>query len=255
MRFKQEYFDTFASFFDKYSNHYFLIGGFATAAHFARYGLEFRATKDFDVVLVANLDGDEGFAKQIEKLIQSGGYENHYTNGKKTAYRFESPKSSAFPKILEFFVGEGELPNSLHHHLTKMTLEVNEDKLSAIVLDRSLYEYAKGRIISFRGVPILDALGLIVLKCLAYFKNLELYRNGAVKKNDYLKHRKDVFQLLTVIEGEGFQGIPEPLLGYLEEFLPVLESATDLAKMFGVPLGEVTARYKELCLPPKGSAQ
>lgn len=87
--------ETLLSFLGKNKEHFFLIGGHAAAIHFGKIGLEFRATKDFDIVLASKID-DSSFSLQLSKMLIEGGYENKYTNERKTAYRFENPKSNYY---------------------------------------------------------------------------------------------------------------------------------------------------------------
>lgn len=50
--------------------------------HFGKAGLEFMATKDFDIVLVTKVN-DLDFSKQIAQFLVEGGYENKYRNKRK----------------------------------------------------------------------------------------------------------------------------------------------------------------------------
>ena len=56
--------EKFKEFFEDYGNNYVLIGGTACSIIFDEIGLDFRATKDLDIVLIIeNLNDD--FANQI----------------------------------------------------------------------------------------------------------------------------------------------------------------------------------------------
>ena len=196
MKINQVHIEKLLSFLHDNKDSYFVIGGHAAAVHFENAGLEFRITKDFDIVLVTKLD-DSDFSKQIAKFLIEGGYENRYRNEKKTAYRFENPKSADFPMIIEFFVEEGKFPESLDKRLAKLDIEVNEEKISAIVLNSDVYEFAKRHVIYDYDLPIVDKKCLIALKSYAYFQNLELYNEKKVKSDDYLKHKKRRFQIVN----------------------------------------------------------
>ena len=232
------------SFLGENKESYFVIGGNAAALHFESVGLSFRATEDFDIVLVTKIDNSD-FASQIAKFLIEGGYENKYRNEKKTAYRFEKPKSPNYPKVIEFFVKEGEFPESLDKRLAKVGIEVNEEKISAIVLDSDVYEFAKSHVIYDYDLPVVDIKGLIALKTLAYFKNLELHKQGFVDSDDYIKHKKDVFRLLTIItDSEPLEDLPEILQKSLYEYLPILEKSNDLARNYKANLKNIVERYK-----------
>ena len=234
------------SFLSENKESYFVIGGNAAAIHFENVGLSFRATEDFDIVLVTKIDNSD-FSNQIGKFLIEGGYENKYRNEKKTAYRFEKPKSPEYPRVIEFFAKEGEFPESLDKRLAKVDIEVNEEKISAIVLDSDVYEFAKSHVVYDYDLPIVDIKGLIALKTLAYFKNLELYEQKLVDKDDYAKHRKDIFRLLTIVADlEPLENIPECLKKSLQEFLTILEKSQDLARSYRTGLEDVVDRYKKI---------
>ncbi len=234
------------SFLGENKESYFLIGGNAAAMYFENIEPPFRITKDFDIVLVTKINNSK-FSEQIAKFLIKGGYENKYRNNKKTAYRFEKPKSAEFPMVIEFFVKEGEFPQSLDDRFAKLNIEVNEEKISAIVLNSDLYEFALRHVIYDYQLPIVDAKGLIVLKTFAYFKNLELYKRKLVDKNDYQKHRKDVYRLLTAItDFNPIDDVPDVLKQSLVDFLPVLQKAKDLAKEYKVEVKTVVETYKKI---------
>ena len=224
---------------------YFLIGGHAAALHFEKIGLEFRATKDYDIVLVTGLD-DSSFTEEVIRFILEGEYKNKYRNNKKTAYRFEDPKSNEFPKILEFFVKEGEYPQSLDNRLAKLDIEINEEKISAIVLNEEIYEFAMKNVEIVDGLSIVSVDGLIALKSFAYFRNKELFEEGKVNKDDYLKHRRDIVRLLSITDNNNaIANLPELLKQTAKDFLPVLENANDVAKEYSINVKTIVEIYKK----------
>lgn len=238
--------DTLLKFLQNNSSSYFLIGGHALAFHFERLGLETRVTKDFDIVLVTEVD-DSSFTKNLSDYIIAGKYENKYKNEKKTAYRFENPASPGFPKEIEFFAEEGKFPQSLDNHLAKLDIEVNQEKISAIVLNKEVYEFAKRHVEIVDKLPIVDIKGLIGLKALAFIENKELFDLKKVTSEKYKKHRKDIFGLLVILDDfSPIEDVPEIIKEKAIEFLPVLEEAKDLAKQYGVRIEDVVNLYKKL---------
>lgn len=237
--------ETLLGYLRNNANCYFLIGGHAAALHFEKIGLEFRATKDYDIVLVTGLD-NSSFSEEIARFITEGEYKNKYRNEKKTAYRFEDPKSNEFPKILEFFVKEGEYPQSLDNRLAKLDIEVNEEKISAIVLNEEIYEFAMKNVEIIDGLSLVSIDGLVALKSFAYFRNKELFEEGKVKKDDYLKHRRDIVRLLSVTDNDDIiANLPELLKQATKDFLPVLENANDIAKEYSIDIKTVVKMYKK----------
>jgi hypothetical protein len=96
--------DIFRTWFAEYSRSYILIGGTAASLAMAEAGLEFRATKDLDVVLLVEAL-TPAFGGAFWEFIQSGGYEIRQSSGggKPTLYRFRKPADSNFPMMIELF--------------------------------------------------------------------------------------------------------------------------------------------------------
>ena len=137
-------------------------------------------------------------------------------------------------------------PNtSLNKYLKKIPILDDEEQLSAIVLKEELLSFAKQRkTITKDGLPIIDGLGLIVLKTYAYFDNLELYKNKMISgKTAFLKHRNDIIRLILSLN-ENTQPIklPNVLKERCISFIDVLEKSSDAYK--SIPHGLV--KLKEL---------
>ena len=95
--------DKFAEHFADYKDCYILIGGSASDLVFEDAGLEFRATKDLDIVLCFEALTKE-FVVEFWSFVQAGNYERRETSsGKKQFYRFQNPKVDGFPHMLELF--------------------------------------------------------------------------------------------------------------------------------------------------------
>ena len=89
--------DKFREHFADFSGHYVLIGGAASDVVMDNAGVDFRATKDLDIVLcVEALDAE--FAKAFWEFVKKGGYQNQQrSTDKKIFYRFNEPKEKNFP--------------------------------------------------------------------------------------------------------------------------------------------------------------
>lgn len=89
----------FASFQDKYV----LIGGTACTLVMEEAGIDFRATKDLDIVLCVETLNKE-FVFAFKEFIKLGGYRNlQQSTGKEIFYRFSFPENKDFPAMLELF--------------------------------------------------------------------------------------------------------------------------------------------------------
>ena len=89
--------DQFKKHFADFADRYVLIGGAACYLAMEEAGLEFRVTKDLDIVLCAEaLDAE--FVGAFWKFVKKGGYKNQQkSSGKKLFYRFYEPEDETFP--------------------------------------------------------------------------------------------------------------------------------------------------------------
>lgn len=82
--------DLFAKSFEKFKDQYVLIGGSACYLNLDNAGIDFRATKDLDIVLIINVRSiDNDFLDAIWKFIEAGEYKiRNRGNRKPIFYRF-----------------------------------------------------------------------------------------------------------------------------------------------------------------------
>jgi hypothetical protein len=102
--------DQFKAHFAGFADQYVLIGGAACYLAMQEAGLEFRVTKDLDIVLcVEVLDAE--FVGAFWEFVKKGGYKNQQkSTGKKLFYRFYEPEDETFPWMLELF---SRIPDAL----------------------------------------------------------------------------------------------------------------------------------------------
>lgn len=113
--------DKFEEYFKDFSNNYILIGGAACDTLVDEAGLNFRATKDLDIILVVEALSTE-FAAKFWEFIKEGNYENkEKSSGEKKYYRFTKPGNEGFPQQLELFsrVPDIDLEGDLFNHCQK----------------------------------------------------------------------------------------------------------------------------------------
>lgn len=82
--------DRWRDHFGDYADRYALVGGVACDQLMVDAGLQFRATKDLDVVLVIELL-DVAFAEAFWAFIEAGGYEVRSKGDGGKLYRFANP--------------------------------------------------------------------------------------------------------------------------------------------------------------------
>lgn len=91
--------DVFRRHFAQYTDRYVVIGGVASSLAMEAAGLDFRATKDIDLVLVVEAM-DAQFGRHFWQFVEDGGYQaRERSEGKPQFYRFQKPTDPIFPAI------------------------------------------------------------------------------------------------------------------------------------------------------------
>jgi len=99
--------DVFRARFRPFNARFVLIGGTACDMAMTKAGLEFRATKDLDIVLwVEALD--EPFVRAFWDFVRAGKYQvQQKSTGEPQFYRFQKPAEDSYPFMLELFDRNG----------------------------------------------------------------------------------------------------------------------------------------------------
>lgn len=189
--------DVFRDYFTEYVDQYVLIGGAACDISFHENEMDFRATKDLDVVLVVEALTEE-FASKLWIFIQDGKYRNRArSNGKPQFYRFDKPEVAGYPAMIELFSrAEWELkPESV---LTPIHIDDSISSLSAILLNDNYYKLLlEGRTV-IDGVSLLKPTWLILFKAKAWLDLNEKIAQGVhVDSRDIKKHRNDIIRMAS----------------------------------------------------------
>lgn len=161
--------DRFRAHFAGHEHQYVLIGGAACELIMDEVGLDFRATKDLDIVLVVEAL-DSAFTERFWAFVEEGGYEvRERSEGAKVLYRFQKPKAGDFPAMLELFSRAREgLKLSEDAHLTPLPIDKAAASLSAILLDESYYDFLKSMVREVGGIPVLGEAAIIPFKARAW---------------------------------------------------------------------------------------
>ena len=184
----------FKDYFREYSEHFVFIGGVASYLLLDEAGASrVRATKDLDIVLMANSDGD--FLRAIKNYIGAGGYEiQRGSRGQATFYRFQRPADDKFPVMIELFAtAESGFELYDGQHIVPIANSEGIASLSAILLDDEYYAMIRKNTVEKNGIYILNELALIPFKAQAY---LEIKKRGEDSKN-WKKHRGDIINLVV----------------------------------------------------------
>jgi len=218
--------EKFREHFAGHEAEYALIGGAACDLIFAEAGLNFRATKDFDIVLSVEVVSSE-FAKAFKDFIDAGGYENRQlSDGRKQYYRFNKPQNKSYPYMIELFSRQPdgfELPEGFD--ITRVSVDEGILSLSAILLDENYYGALQNHKIVLNGISLLDQDLLIPFKARAFLDLTQRKTDGdKVDKDDIKKHKNDVFRLAQLLTEETTVDLPDAIRDDLRAYLETIEN-------------------------------
>lgn len=211
----------FRDYFAEYTDQYVLIGGAACDISFHDNDIEFRATKDLDMVLVVEALTEE-FAIKFWEFIQNGKYRNRArSNGKPQFYRFDKPEEPGYPVMLELF-SRAEWKLKPESALIPVHIDDSVSSLSAILLDENYYNLLlEGRSV-IRGVSILKPTWLIIFKAKAWIDlQQKIERGEHVDSRDIKKHRNDILRIASeiVLEECRLSGVvKDDMIKFIENF-------------------------------------
>ena len=226
----------FKKHFEKYQDHYVLIGGSACDIQMEAAGLPFRVTKDFDMVLCVEVLG-KNFVSAFWKFVEEGGYQQREkSDGKKEFFRFLKPANEAYPAQLELFSRAfDKLPVAKGVHLTPVPVGDEADSLSAILLDDNYYDCLKSGAVVIEGIRVLKPEYLLVFKAKACVDLMERKaKHEAVNAKDIQKHRLDVFRLFQLLSPELEVRLPENVKKDMEDFFQLMMKDLPDLKTIGI---------------------
>lgn len=222
--------DRFRAHFAGHEHQYVLIGGAACELIMDEVGLDFRATKDLDIVLIVEAL-DAAFAERFWAFVEEGRYEiRERSQGEKILYRFQKPKAEGFPAMLELFSRSPEgLTLVEDSHLTPLPIDEAAASLSASLLDEDYYAFLKVDGARCRRHPRAQrgsdhpVQGTRVARSQP---GARCGRQGRREKN-IKKHRNDVARLLQVLSPEASYPLPETVAKDMLVFVEVATAEID----------------------------
>jgi hypothetical protein len=228
--------DVFRDHFAGFEDRYVLIGGAAVEVAMDAAALQFRVTKDLDIVLhVEALDAE--FASAFWAFVIEGGYESkERSTGKPTLYRFSKPSQQRFPYMLELFSRAlDSLEPAPDCHLTPLPIAEGVSSLSAILLDDAYYEYVQEGTRIVGGLSVLAPEYIVPLKARAWIDLTERHERGeAVSRDDIKKHRNDIIRCSQLISPAERIKLPDSIGVDLTEFVARALHEGPEPKAFGV---------------------
>lgn len=197
--------DVFREYFAGYADQFVLIGGTAATLAMEDAGLEFRATKDLDIVLhIEALNA--AFGEVFWKFVEEGHYEIRQASntGRPVFYRFQKPADERFPAMLELFC---RAPDGIKlaegSHLTPIPLDEAVASLSAILLDDEYYAFIMAGRRESDGLPWVGEDRLIPLKASAWVDlNARQAKGEVLDAKNIRKHANDVMRLSQLLAPE-----------------------------------------------------
>lgn len=217
--------EVFREFFSGHKDNFLLIGGSACYLHMDRLGLDFRATKDLDILLIIEAYNAE-FVSRFWEFIKTGDYQiQQSSSGKKRYYRFSHPQIKDFPTQLELFAKNPNLDIAPGLHLAPLPLSEDISSLSAILLDDDYYSFAIQNSIVVEDIRLATIPALICLKANAFINLKERKERGETLKNhDINKHKNDILSLASILAGEKATNIPKVIENTLYKMLSELKN-------------------------------
>ena len=219
--------DVFRSWFAAHGDEYVLIGGTAATLALEEAGLEFRATKDLDIVLHVEALTPR-FGEVLWRFIEAGGYEIRQAadTGRPVFYRFHKPANPSFPAMLELFCRAPEgLTLAQGSHLTPIPIDEAVESLSAILLDADYYDFILTGRRDLDGLPWVGEDRLIPLKASAWLDlGQRLARGEQVDSRNVRKHANDILRLSQLLAPEVRVPIAPRIAQDLSRFLDAIET-------------------------------
>lgn len=228
--------ESFRKWFAEYTDQYTIIGGTACDLLMSEDGLDFRATRDIDMVLIVESLTPE-FGRRFWEYVKAAGYEHrNKSTGEPQFYRFSKPSSREYPYMIELFSGRVdaiELPEDAV--LTPLPLDDEISSLSAILMDTDYYQFLREGKVVLNDIPVLDAAHLIPFKAKAWLDLTERNRNGEhVDSKNIRKHKNDVFRLSILLTSDIRVTLSAAIRSDLEKFFSAMEAETIDLKAFGI---------------------
>lgn len=229
-------FNSFKKHFSAYAEQYTIIGGTACDLLMAENGIDFRATKDIDMVLIIEALTAE-FGTAFWNYITEAAYEHkNKSTGEPQFYRFSNPISHEYPAMIELFsrnVDAIPLPNDAV--LTPLPLDDELSSLSAILMDSEYYQFMQQGKVIVDGIPVLDEYHLIPFKAKAFLDLTARKAAGeAVDSKNIKKHKNDVFRLSLLLTDELHIELSAGISNDMREFFTQIENEDVDMKSLGL---------------------
>jgi len=212
--------ELFRERFRSFQGSFVLIGGAACDDWFGRQRLPFRATKDLDIVLLAEAL-EETFVREMRRFVSDGGYSiRQRSTGTPELYRFAEPGSPDFPVEIELFSRSAGRIDLDPGEIVPVVVAPDHHSLSAILLHDAYYDLVRQHNDVIDGLAIANATSLIPLKAYAWLDlTRRLSQGEQIDSRKIKKHRSDVFRLALTLPATSGPELPEEIRADVRRFL------------------------------------
>jgi hypothetical protein len=240
--------DIFKEHFRSYADRYVLIGGTACDLAMREAGLEFRATKDLDIVLcIEALDTE--FVKAFWEFIRAGGYkQKQKATTERQYYRFQKPTNSDYPFMLELFARRPDLLDLAEgSDLTPLPTEDEISSLSAILMNDDYYAFVQAGKKDAEGLSYLGPEHILPLKARAWLDLRDRKADGhSIDSRVIKKHKNDVFRLYQIIDPTFAGEVPESIGSDLKKFIARMRNESIDFKTLGLGGTDLNSVFEDL---------
>ena len=238
----------FKQWFADFENQYVIIGGTACDILMEQVSVDFRATKDIDLVLIIEALTPE-FGARFWEYIKNAGYEHcNKSSGNVQFYRFQRPKDYRYPFMIELFSRKPDallLPNDAI--LTPLSIGDEISSLSAILLDDTYYNFLRQGAINIDGISVLDTGYIIPFKAKAWLDLNERKTKGEpVDSKDIRKHKNDILRLFDILPVGMKIALPQVIFDDMRRFIAEAKNESLNLKQLGIVGRSQEEIFKEL---------
>jgi len=227
--------EIFREHFRDYAGQYMLIGGTACTVLMDAAEMDFRITKDLDIVLCAEALTDD-FYKAFWSFVKAGGYQiRQMSDGRPQLYRFAKPADARYPGMIEIFSRKPAFIVSEDARFAPIPSDDEAYSLSAILLDDAYYELVRSGAITIDGITVVSANHLIPLKIRAYIDLRTRRAEGErIDAEAVQKHKKDVLRLMIIADNVGRLPLPGTMKQDVDTFVAVMREERPVLRDLGI---------------------
>ena len=228
--------ESFKEWFEGYADQYIIIGGTACSILMEEDNRFFRATKDIGIILFTDLLTSE-FGHRFWNYVKAGEYQHkNKSTGRTQFFRFNNPKSSEFPIMIELFsrrIDSLNLPDDII--ITPIPFDDDLSSLSAILVDDNYYDFMQMGKTIIDGMPILNTEHLIPFKIKAWLDLSARKEAGEpIDSRDIRKHKNDVFRLSVLLTPELTVTVTDTIKSDIDKFFFAIKDEKIDLKALGV---------------------